>query len=235
MQTNRFNTDSQLSHRKIALWAGICYLLTFVSIPTAVLYSSVRNKNFVASADSDTAVIIGTILELVVALACIGTAVTLYSLTKKWNEGVALGFIGSRILEASTIFAGIVCLLTVISLRQTGTDSVTTAHALTTMHEVFRLGQNLMPALNALLLGAILYQARLVPRVLPLLGFIGAPLLVAHTIVLMFGITTGSLYIVTAIGVIPIAVWEFSLGIRLTFKGFNPEAATLLLNKKNRW
>ena len=82
-----------------------------------------------------------------------------------------------------------------------------------------------MPAVNDLLLGFLLYKSRLVPRVLPLMGLIGAPLLVANTIATMFGIT-GPIFVLTAIGVIPIALFEFSLGVWLTVKGFNPSAIT---------
>jgi hypothetical protein len=85
-----------------------------------------------------------------------------------------------------------------------------------------------MPAVNDLLLGYLLYQSRLVPRILPVLGFIGAPLLIANTIVFMFGITSGPLFVLTAIGVIPIALFEFSLGVWLTVKGFNASAVTSL-------
>jgi hypothetical protein len=94
---------------------------------------------------------------------------------------------------------------------------------LVALYNWFHLGQNLMPCVNALLLGTLLYRARLVPRILPLLGFIGAPLLIANTIVTMFGIS-GPLYLLTGIGVLPIAVWEFSLGVWLTVKGFKPSA-----------
>jgi hypothetical protein len=85
-----------------------------------------------------------------------------------------------------------------------------------------------MPAVNDLLLGSLLYRARLVPRVLPVLGFIGAPLLIANTIVFMFGITSGPIFVLTGIGVLPIAGFEFSLGVWLTVKGFNPSAITSL-------
>ncbi len=82
-----------------------------------------------------------------------------------------------------------------------------------------------MPAVNALLLGSLMYQSRLVPRVLPLLGLIGAPLLLANTIVTMFGIT-GPIFVLTGIFFLPVAVWEFSLGVWLTVKGFKPSAIT---------
>jgi hypothetical protein len=93
---------------------------------------------------------------------------------------------------------------------------------------LFRLGQNLMPAVNDLLLGTLLYQSRLVPRLLPLLGLIGSPLLIANTIVFMFGTTSGPLFVLTAIGVIPVALFEFGLGLWLTFKGFDPVAVDAL-------
>jgi hypothetical protein len=225
---------NQTSARKTALAAGILYLLTFVSIPIGFLYSSIlTDPNYIVGPGTDTAVIIGGILELIVALAGIGTAVVLYPVVKRQNEGVALGFVGTRILEASTIFADVVCLLAVVTLRRAGVgaDALVTGRALVVLYGLFRLGQNLMPAINDLLLGSLLYQSRLVPRVLPLLGFIGAPLLIANTIVVMFGITSGPLYVLTGIGVLPIALFEFSLGVWLTVKGFKPSTITSLAAK----
>jgi hypothetical protein len=217
------------SSRKTALAAGVLYLLTFVSIPIGFLYSSILNDpNYIVGSGTDTAVIIGGILEIIVALAGIGTAVALYPVVKRQNEGVALGFIGSRVLEASTIFADVVCLLAVVTLRRAGAgaDALVTGKALVALYGLFRLGQNLMPAMNDLLLGYLLYQSRLVPRVLPVLGFIGAPLLIANTIVLMFGNSTGPIYVLTGIGVLPIALFEFLLGVWLIVKGFNPSTIT---------
>lgn len=213
--------------RKTALAAGILYLLTFVSIPIGFLYSSVLNDpNYIIGSGPDTPVIIGGILEIIVALAGIGTAVALFPVVKRQNEGVALGFIGTRVLEAGTIFADVVSLLAVVALRRAGVgeDALATGKALVTLYGLFRLGQNLIPAINALLLGSLLYQSRLVPRVFPLLGLIGAPLLIANTVVLMFGIASGPVFVLTGIGVLPIALWEFSLGVWLTVKGFNSSA-----------
>ena len=65
-------------------------------------------------------VFVGGILELIVALAGIGTAVALYPVVKRQNEGVALGFVGVRTLEAATIFAGVFSLLSVVGLRRAG-------------------------------------------------------------------------------------------------------------------
>jgi len=221
------------SQRKTSLVAGVFYLLTFVSIPTLALYGSVRGPNYILSSGPDTPVLIGAVLEMIVALAGMGTAITLYPVLKRQNEGRALGFVGARVLEAATIYVGIVSLLSVVTLRQAGAGAgaLVTGQALVALYGLFRLGQNLMPAVNDLLLGYLLYQSRLVPRVLPAMGFIGAPLLIANTILLMFGITSGPIFVLTAIGVLPIALFEFSLGVWLTVKGFNSSAIDALSAK----
>lgn len=215
------------SLRKIALAAGILYLFTFVSMPTGVLYAPIQDPNYILSSGPDTGIITGGVLEIIVALAGIGTAVALYPVVKRQNQSFALGFVGARVLEASTIFAGVVSLLTAVTLRQSGAgaEGLVTGRVLVSLYNWFHLGQNLMPAVNDLLLGYLLYKSRLVPRVLPLMGLIGAPILVANTIATMFGVS-GPIFVLTAIGVIPIALFEFSLGVWLTFKGFKPAPIT---------
>jgi Domain of unknown function (DUF4386) len=212
------------SLRKTALVAGAFYLLTFVSIPTLALYGAVRGSNYILSAGPDTPVIVGTILEMIVALAGIGTAVTLYPVLKRQNEGVAMGFIGSRVLEAATIYSGIASLLSIVTLRQAGagTGALIAGQSLAAQYYwTFLFGQSFIPAVNALLLGSLLYQSRLVPRILPVLGFIGAATLVASWSATLFGFL-GPITPTSAIAALPIALWEFSLGIYLVVKGFKP-------------
>jgi hypothetical protein len=213
------------STRKTALVAGAFYLLTFISIPTLYLYGPVREAGYILGPGPDTRVYIGVILEMIVALAGIGTAVALYPVLKRQNEGVALGFVGARTLEAATIFAGVVTLMAVVTLRQAGAGAGALANGQTLigLHDwTFLFGQALMPAVNALLLGSLLYQSRLVPRILPVLGFIGAPLLVASTMATLFGANEYGSGL-SGILALPIAVWEFSLGVYLVVKGFRPE------------
>ena len=166
------------STRKFSLIAGVFYLLTFVSIPILYLYGPVREVGYIVGPGPDTRVYIGAILEIIVALAGIGTAVALYPVVKRQNEGVALGLVASRTLEAGGIFAGVFTLLAIVSLRQSGAGAaeLATGQTLVALHDwTFTLVQSLIPAVNALLLGSLLYQSRLVPRILPVLGFIGAP------------------------------------------------------------
>jgi hypothetical protein len=202
------------SLRKTSLAAGVLYLITFISIPILFLYSAVKDPTtYLLGSGPDTPVLVGGLLEVIVALAGVGTAVVLYPVIKRQHQGLALGFVGTR---------------TVVSLRQAGAGAagLVTAKALVAMYGwAFLLSGSLMPALNALLLGSLLYRSRLVPRALPTLGLIGAPLLLASVFAIMFGIidrtSPAALFLA-----IPIAVWEFSLGVYLIVKGFKPSPIT---------
>ena len=211
------------STRKTALVAGILYLLTFVSIPTLALYSSIHGPNYILGHGPDTSVIIGGILEIIVALAGIGTAVGLYPVLKKQNEGVALGLVGSRILEAGTIFMGVMFLLTVVTLRQTTPDAwaLGSSRTLVIMYDrMFLIGQSFMPAINDILIGFLLYQSRLVPRGLSMIGLLGGPVLIVGDICVLFGLI-GQRDSMTGLFAVPVAIFEFALGIYLIVKGFN--------------
>src|SRR5580700_7768241 len=217
------------STRKTALVAGVFYLITFVSIPTLALYRPALNhQDWVISSGSHTGVLVGGFLEVIVALAGIGTAVTLYPVLKRQNEGVALGFVAARVLEAVMIFAGVISLLSLVTLRQDlgGAAGANAAALVTTgashvavYNWTFLLSQSLMPGINALLLGSLLYRSRLVPRIIPVLGLIGAPLLICTVIATLFGgFKLGS----PELAALPVAAWELSLGVWLVIKGFKP-------------
>jgi len=228
VQTARTKTVPMDSTRRTALVAGIFYLITFVSIPTLGLYSSVKGKDFIISSGADTGALWGGFLEVIVALAGIGTAVTLFPVVKRQNEGMALGFVATRTLEAAMIFAGVASLLSLVALQKTGASGAD-ATSLTTVGEalvafynkVFLVGQSLMPVANALLLGTLMYRSGLVPRVIPLFGLIGAPLQLTAVILTMFGVIERS-STATGILVIPDFIWELSLGVYLVVKGFKP-------------
>lgn len=221
--------------RKAALIAGIAYIATFVfSIPVKFgLWADVLDDSgFVLGAGSDTAVPLGALFEVLTALAGVVTAVALYRVASHFSNRAALGFVTTRVLEAAIIFVGVFSIMSVYTLRQggvaspgTSTDSlVTTGNALVAMHDwAFLLGPSLMAGLNALLIGSVMYRARLLPRWIPTLGLIGAPLLLASTLATLFGLwdqVSGPAVVL----VLPIAIWEFSFGIYMTFKGFKPAA-----------
>src|ERR671937_1702169 len=217
--------------RKNSLAAGILYLITFVSIPTFVLYSAVKSANYILGSGSDTSTSIGAILEMIVGLAGIGTALALYPVLKNQGQSRALGFVASRTVECTCIFAGVAILLSLVTLRQSGAGAAAlpTAHALVGLYNsTFLVSQGFIPAVNALFLGTLLYQSRLVPRVLPVVGLTGAVLLVASDVGVILGLW-GQFSTIPALTTFPIAIWELSLGIYLTVKGFRPSAITALV------
>src|SRR3954462_3149455 len=212
------------SSRKISLVAGLLYLLTFVSIPTPALYGPLHDPNYIVGPGPDTAVIVGGVLEIIVALAGIGTAVVLFPVLKKQNEAAALGLVASRILESGTIFVGVVFLLSIVTLRQAGAGAgaLVTSHALATLYDrIFLQGQSFMPAICDLLLGFLLYKSRLVPRGLCLIGIVGAPILLESYLAVMFGLL-GQHASLAGLSALPVALFEFSLGVWLVVKGFQP-------------
>jgi hypothetical protein len=227
--------------RKSAMVAGGCYLLTFVtSIPTLALYGPVKRLGYITGSGSDSGVHLAAFMEVILALAGVGTALALYPIVKRQNQSVALGFVTSRLLEAAMIVVGVVSLLTIVTLKHdsagaTGADAaslVTAGQTLVAFHNwTFVLGQSLMPGVNALLLGSLLYRSRLVPRIIPTVGLIGAPLLLVSVAATIFGFW-GQTSSVGLVAGFLVALWELSLGVWLVVKGFTPAAITSDLDNR---
>ena len=205
--------------RRLAFIAGALYLLTVVtSIPALALKDPVLADPTSAGA---AALQWAAALEFVLALACIGTAVALFPVLRRVDEATALGFVGSRTLEAAIIVMGVIAMLGVLVAGPA-------APALVSMHDwAFLLGPGTIPAVNALLLAPLLLRAGLVPRALPLMGLVGAPLLLVASVGTLFGIIDQ----VSSVGFLSallIAAWEIGLGFWLVIKGFNPDAVERL-------
>jgi hypothetical protein len=222
--------------RKAALVAGVCYLLTFLgSIPALPLYNDILNDpGYILGDASNTGVLWGAIGELLCALTGIGTAVALYPIAKRHNVTSALGFVMSRTIEAAMIFVGVVSVLSIVTLQEAGTagadgtSMVGVGHALAAMHDwTFLLGPGLMPAINAFLIGTVMYRTGLVPRILPKIGIVGGVTLLGSSAATLFGFFDQVSGWATLFA-LPIATWEFSFGIYMTFKGFKPAAIAAL-------
>ena len=221
--------------RKTALVAGILYLITYASsIPAALLLgSTLDTPGYILGAGADGQVRLAGLLDIVNGLTAFGTAVALYSVVKRQHEGFAIGFVASRLFEAAILFVGVLSVITIANLRETGAASADPAAlsavgtSLVALYKTsFVLGTGI-PALNAAILGWLLYRSGLVPRVIPVIGLIGAPLFTSWIIGYIFGITEGGTPW-HAIGVAPIFIWELALGLWMTFKGFNRDAVAKL-------
>ena len=218
--------------RKLAWAAGVLYLVTFAaSIPTLALKAPlVDHADFVLGHGTATPVLWGGLLDFVCAIAGIGTAVALYPITRRLSRTSAIGFVASRTLEAAILVVGAISLLSVVTLRKgvIGGDTaslLTTSRSLVAMHDwAFLFGPGFMPAINAVFLATVVYRFRLVPRFIPLMGLIGAPLLVLSSLATLFG-DHGQTSSSAVLFALPIAAWEFSLGVYLVAKGVRTPTA----------
>lgn len=219
--------------RKAAFASGIFYLITFASsIPAALLLAPIlTDPAYITGAGIDRQIAIACLLDLTNALTALGSAVAVFSVLRRYHESLALGFVATRLLEAAIIVPGVCALLAVTSIRQAGAAAGADASALTAVGQglvgfrdwTFILGPGLIPGFNALMFATILYRTRLVPRWIPALGLIGAPLLISSVAGIVLGLhELGSLY--SGIATVPIFVWELSVGLRMTFKGFDRNA-----------
>jgi hypothetical protein len=222
--------------RNHARASGIFYLLTFASsIPALLLIQPVLNDaGYITGAGQDTRVLWGCLLDFVNAITAVGSAVAVYPIVRRQSESLALGFVTSRLMEAAVIMIGVVGLLAVVTLRQdfagaSGAEAAglgTTGQALVAMRDwTFLFGPGFMVSINAVLFGTLLYRSRLVPRAIPTLGLIGAPVLLTANLFTFFGHNTQTSGW-TLLATVPIFIWELSVGIYMTFKGFKPTPIT---------
>jgi Domain of unknown function (DUF4386) len=219
------------STRRSALIVGVLFLITFVtSIPALFwAYATVLDQpDYIVGAGADGRIALGAFLEMILIIANIGTAVVLFPILKRQNESLALGYVTARVMECVFIAVGIISLLAVVTLRQdvgaTGGESVATAgRTLVAIHDwTFLLGPGWIVGLgNGLILGYLMFRSGLVPRGMAMLGLIGGPLIIiSGTLVLFDVIEPGGS--AASVFVIPEFLWELSLGLYLTFKGFKP-------------
>ena len=220
------------AEQRTARIMGAWFLGTFVfSIPAFFFYGPILDEPaYVVGSGEDTRIAVGALLEILLAISGIATAVVIFPIVKRVNESIALGYIASRTVESILILIGVLSLLSLVALQHDlGTTRVTdgsltdVSGALVTLHEQTRLlGPQFCAGLgNGILLGYLMWRSRLLPRPMVLFGLVGGPLaLLAGTGVLLgvWDITSGLPVALTA----PEAIWELSLSVWLLARGFRP-------------
>jgi len=218
------------SNRKTAALAGWLFVATFVTSIAAqlLLYTPVLDKTgyiIGAGANSYNRVALGALLEVLLIVANVGSAVVLFPILKRQNEAGALGYVTARLVESTFIAIGIVSLLAILTVREDGAVGATPAlgKALVAIHDwTFLLGPGFIVGIgNGLLLGWLMFRSGLVPRGMAMLGLIGGPLILASGILVLFDVVDAGSP-VQAVATIPEFIWELSLGIYLIVKGFRP-------------
>ncbi|MGW7256560.1 DUF4386 domain-containing protein [Streptomyces sp. NPDC054834] len=213
------------STRTTATAAGVLFLVTHVTSVTALaLYGPVlNNKHYITGSGPETQVVLGALLEVLLALAIVGTAVALFPVVKRTNESVAFGYVGLRTLEAAVIAVGVVPLLAVITLRHdapTQPGTVPLGEAMIALHNwTFLVGPSLVCGTNTVLLAYLLHRSRIVPRFISTLGLIGGPLVFASGTAQMFGLID-QISAWAALAAIPVFAWEICLALFMLIKGF---------------
>jgi hypothetical protein len=212
---------------------GVLYLLTFItSIPALVLYQPVLDDpvGYIAGAGHDNQIFLGALLELLLIIANIGTAVVIFPIVRRLSEELALGYVTARLVECTFILVGILSVLAIVTLRQdvAGPAEGTVAYTLAAIKDwTFILGPGWVVGWgNGLILGYLMYKSELVPRGAAWLGLIGGPLIILSGTAVMFdgGHPSGSLQ---GLATIPEFFWELFLGVYCSFRGFRPESPIL--------
>ena len=218
--------------RKHAIVAGSFFLLAAVASITGVLFYNeiLHQDNYLLNHLAHEAQVAwGAFFEILLAVSVVGTSVTLYPILKKQNESMAIGTVGFRLLEAAIILVGIICLLTVLSLKQDyakelqadNSSWLVAGKLLVAFHNwTFLYGPNLALGPSTFMTGYLLHSSKLVPRSISLSGIIGGPLIFICAILVTFGVfpqvsVWGGLFAV------PVFVYEMSLAVRLILKGFS--------------
>src|SRR5690349_1172273 len=238
-------TQQRVTHRrmeptrKIALAAGVAYLVTFAaSIPQLKLFADViaDPTGYISHPGNNAALQWGSVLEFLTAASGVATAVLLYPVTRRVSRSAAIGFVTSRVVEAALILVGVVAILSVITLQQhfaaaTGAQAQAlgvAGESVVAMRQwTFLLGPGVMAGVNDLLLGYLLYRSGLVGRVIPIIGLVGGPLILVSDLATILGVWGQTSGFGLLFG-LPVAVFEFSVGVYLTVKGFRPAAVAAL-------
>jgi len=215
-----------MGSQTIARIFGALFLLTFVtSIGALLLFQPVLDDpaGYAANGGSDSRIFLGALLELLLIITGIGTAVVIYPIVRRQNHVLALGYVTARIVECTFILAGILAVLSIVTLSQqdAGGDEGAIAYTLAAFKDwSFILGPGFIVGWgNGLILGYLMYASGLVPRSLTWLGLVGGPLLIISGVAVMFdGGHPFEWY--QGIATIPEALWELSLGIYALIWGF---------------
>jgi hypothetical protein len=211
----------------------VLYLITFITaIAAALLYQPVLDHpvGYIASGGQDTRIVFGALLELLLIIANIGTAVVIFPIVKRQSEELALGYVTARLVECTFILVGIVAVLGVVTLQQevAGPAEGSIAYTLAAIKDwTFLLGPGWVVGWgNGLILGYLMYRSGLVPRKMAWLGLVGGPLIILSGTLVLFDVADagGALQ---GIATIPEFLWELSLGIYCTVKGFRPSSPIL--------
>lgn len=219
------------AERRTARIAGWLMASTFVTaIGALILYDPVLNDaDFILGSGDDGRIQLGALLEFLLMIGNVGTAVVMFPILRRYSETLSLSYVGSRIVESTIIGVGAISLLSILTLRDDLAASIggdagsldVAGQTLVAVHDwAFLLGPGFCVGVNGILLGWLMYRTGLMPRRLAMLGVIGGPLIFVSAIAVLFGAyEQDGLHVLFSV---PEALFEASFAIYLIVKGFRP-------------
>lgn len=214
-------------NRRTALIVGVLFLISYFGVfAGAALVEPVMNSTDPASIVSKQIQVVGgALLEVLNGAAVLAIAVLMFPLLKPYNEAVALGYVGMRILEAAMQVAMDFSPLTLLNLSrahvQTGIPDAVVFQSTNALLVAERQSASTMLlvffALGALLFYVLLYRSRLVPRFISVWGFAAVALVVLGNL-FEFSLAVSMIF------ALPIIANELFLAVWLIAKGFDSAA-----------
>ena len=188
------------SYRKTAIIVGVLFIIaTVVPLLSFPFTRHIDAPDYLINVSANaTQVIIGALFELIMAVAVAGIAITIYPVLKKHNAALALGYVGTRILEGVLFIVSVISLLLLVTLSQefvkAGNPDASYFQTLGTLLLAARdwaghvINDTIAFGLSTLIFYYLLYKSKLIPRWLSVLGLIGGALWLATTPLRMFGL-----------------------------------------------
>jgi hypothetical protein len=197
------------TNRGIAIVVGVLFFAATISyaVGNALITSALKAPD-VLSNPNFAQIRIGVLLEFINSAAVVGIGVLLFLILRRYSEGMALGYAGSRIIESVLLLVGALSALLLLTLRW---------HDLTFQMAMIALG------VGSILLCYVLYKFRLVPRALSVLGFVGYIAIFAYGLLEIFAQNIG---FIGSVLFAPGAIFEIAFPLWLIVKGFNEPAGT---------
>jgi hypothetical protein len=222
------------TNKKTARIVGVLFILGFAGVVTALLAKPILDSPdyLIKISDNEDQIIVGALFQFIMAVACAGIGIALYPVLRRYNEGLALGAAGFRIIEAVFDIVGVVILLLLVTLSQEFVKAgAPESSYFQTAGVVLVAGNawvNNVVVLLAWCIGALMYyylfyKTKLLPRWLSGWGLVGAILTIVGSIFVMFRLI-GPFSTIQGILNAPIGLQEMVLAVWLIVKGFNQEA-----------
>jgi Domain of unknown function (DUF4386) len=218
--------------RKTAGVVGVLFILgtvpALMSLPLALSTVSAPD-HLTAISSNEGQMIIFIAIKFIMGVACAGIGLALYPILKKYNEGLAIGSAGFRVIEGVLDVVGALLYVVLLALSQEFVKSGAPASSyFQTADVVINAGIGWFR--GALMYYVVFYQYRLVPRWLTVWGLVGITLTIISALLVMFHLLPpfGTIQVILNLPILP---QELVLAVWLIAKGFNPSASTSLSAK----